>query len=182
LSVSKVIVLAAHSFVVACLGVLISCALFDRCRAQAVGGAHVATYKLGFSGATVSIREDIGRSAWPIARQTFILAGANGRTRKFPLHEGGGAAGNDSLNLFWVAQDKYFLTSERDCVEFDPVSVQASECLRRPPCENGVVRGLTYLGRFDWMNGFDPPKGVFRFDFRFLPFMDAAESGSCTRP
>jgi hypothetical protein len=180
LDISRVIAPAARFFPVTCLGVLISCAWFDQCRAQSVSTAHVAAYELGFSGATVSIRKSV-RRAWPIAQQTFILSGANGHTRTLRLHEGGGSAGNDSLNLFWAAQDKYFLISARDCVEFDPISIRANECSKRPPCEGGVVQRLTYLGRFDWMNGFDPPKGAFRLAFRFLPFVDAAEGGSCPR-
>ena len=42
--------------------------------------------------------------------------------------------------------------------------------------------GLTYLGRFDWMNALDPPRGAFQFGFRFLPFTDADENGSCPYP
>jgi hypothetical protein len=159
----------------ACVGILLTCAWLDESLAQS--GVHVASYKLGFSGATVSIRETIRR--WPIGQRTFILKGANGHTKTLPLHEGGGKIGNDSLNLFWGGSDHYFLTSERDCVDFDPVTVSATECAKRPPCDGGAVHGLTYVGRFDWMNGFDPPNGVFRFGFRFLTSVDAAESQSC---
>lgn len=37
-----------------------------------------------------------------------------------------------------------------------------------------------YVGRFDWMNAFDPPSGAFRFDWRFLPAEDAGED-ACHR-
>jgi hypothetical protein len=80
-----------------------------------------------------------------------------------------------------TADDRYLLTSERDCVEFDPVQVKARYCVSRPPCAGQTVQNATYLGRFDWMNGFDPPKGGFSLGFRFLGFEDAAESGSCSR-
>lgn len=139
---------------------------------------QIATHRLGFSGATVSVREEFQRG-WPIAKRTFSLTGANGRTRQLPLHAGGGAAGNQSLNLFKAADDRYLLTSEKDCVEFDPVRVRARYCEKRPPCADQVVQKATYLGRFDWMNGFAPPKGEFGLGFRFLSPEDAAESGSC---
>jgi hypothetical protein len=150
------------------------------------GDTHVASYGFGFSGATVAIREDYKRHGWPIAERSFILTGANGRKHSLPLHKGGGAAKNWSLNLFWAGNDgsgsdQYFLISEQDCVEFDPVAMNAKMCLKRPPCGLHGVADLTYLGRFDWMNGFDPPDRTFAFAFRFLPFMDAAESGSCPR-
>jgi hypothetical protein len=142
---------------------------------------QTAKHRLGFSGATISIREEYP-PGWPIANRTFSLTGANGVRRSLPLHPGGGTAGNQSLNLFVTEGtdgDHYLLTSERDCIEFDPVRVTAKGCLKRPPCANNHLSGATYLGRFDWMNGIDPPKGEFRLAFRFLGPEDALESGSC---
>jgi len=94
-----------------------------------------------------------------------------------------GKAENESLNLFFdsKSQSSFFLVSEKDCVQFDPVAVHAEYCTKRPACEKGHVAGLTYLGRFDWMNGNDPPKGTFGMAFRFLPLEDAWESGSCPK-
>lgn len=142
-------------------------------------GPHTASHRLGFSGATVAIREEYP-NGWPVAERTFSLTGANGFTRRLPLHPAGGKAGNGSLNLFVRnGGDHYLLTGERDCVEFDPVRVTVKRCVERPPCANDHVTGATYLGRFAWMNGIEPPKGEFRLAFRFLGSEDALESGSC---
>jgi hypothetical protein len=141
---------------------------------------QIAAHRLDFSGALISVREEFPRG-WPIARRTFSLSGANGQKRQLPLHEGGGTAGNQSLNLFKVADDRYLIISEKDCVEFDPVRITARYCAHRPPCAGQTVSNATYLGRFDWMNGYDPPKGVFRLGFRYLGFDDAVEDGSCPR-
>lgn len=161
-------------------------ALIGTPESKPITGDRVASHKLGFSGATLSIRESFGQTGWPIANRTFILIGANGHRRELKLARAGGTAGNQSLNLFWAGKagdvtgsDKYFVISEMDCVEFDPIRMEAKFCLTRPPCESGKVRGLVYLGRYDWMNGYDPPKGLFGWNFRFLPFTDAWESEAC---
>jgi hypothetical protein len=151
----------------------------------AVGGASMppqtASHLFGFSGATLSIREAYPQG-WPVAQRTFLLRGPSGRRRGLPLHPGGGKAGNQSLNLFKADGDRYLLTSERDCVEFDPIRLTAGSCVAPPLCAGGHLVGATYLGRFDWMNGFDAPKGDFGLAFRFLGFEDADESGSCPKP
>lgn len=139
---------------------------------------QVATHRLGFSGAIVSIREEFP-GGWPIAHRTLQLRTASGRTRQIRLQPGGGRAGNQSLNLFKVGEDHFLIASEKDCVEFDPVKGTIGNCATRPPCRDGHLVGPTFLGRFDWMNGFDPPKGDFGLGFRFLGFEDAAESQSC---
>jgi hypothetical protein len=151
----------------------------DMTSAKPLVPTHSASHKLEFSGATVAVRESYGQTHWPIAARTLILTGPNGHTQKLRLHQGGGTARNSSLNLFAAADGRYFLVSERDCVEFDPIRVHATYCKVRPPCDGGAVHGPIYLGRFDWMNGYDPPKGAFGLAFRFLPFQDAVESESC---
>jgi hypothetical protein len=145
--------------------------------AQSISMAPTASHKLGFSGAIVSITESNRRG--PVADRTFHLQGANGKNLYLRFHKGGGTMGNSSLNLFSGKSDQFFIVSERDCVEFDPVKVTSTFCSNRPPCNNGAVVGLKYLGRFDWMNAFDSPKGRFRYAFRYLPSLDASESGSC---
>jgi hypothetical protein len=147
--------------------------------ARAPQDDQVASHRLGYSGATLTIRETFP-DGWSIARRTFILKGADGRTRTLPLRPGGGAAANQSLNLFRRDQDSYLLLSDRDCLVFDPIKVTTSSCPARPPCENGHARAGTYLGRFDWMNAFDPPHGAFRLAWRYLPAEDAAED-TCRR-
>lgn len=139
-----------------------------------------ARHRLEFSGAVVSITE----KHLPISNRTFTLTGANGHILNLDLHNGGTEAGNSPLNLFvaegaGAKRNDYYVLSKRDCVEFDPVRIVAEYCAHRPPCDGQTVIGLTYLGRFDWMNGFDPPRGRFGLAFRYLPAEDAAESGSC---
>lgn len=91
------------------------------------------------------------------------------------LQDGGGYARNNSLNLYHWDQDSFLLVSERDCVAVDPIRGALNQCRRTAAC----ARSRTYLGRFDWMNGFDPPHGRFGFRWRFLPAYDAVENGGC---
>ena len=145
---------------------------------------QIASHQLGFSGAQVSVRESYSRTRWPIAEQTFVLKGANGHIVSIALHNGGGSAGNNSINLFAAKQDQFFLISEKDCLQFDPIKVIANQCAQRPTCAvtasgSRSVVGMAYLGRFDLMNGFDPPHSTFRLRWRFGPFEDAVEGGSC---
>jgi hypothetical protein len=67
------------------------------------------------------------------------------------------------------------LVSERDCVAVDPIKGTLNQCHRSLAC--GPSR--TYVGRFYWMNGFDPPHGRFGLKWRFLPAYDASEIGGC---
>jgi hypothetical protein len=119
-----------------------------------------ATHRLGFSGATITIRE-------------------HGLPARLRLAAGSRQEPSPSLNLFKFASDRYLLTSSSDCIEFDPIAVLARRCISMPPCRDGKVEGATYLGRFGWMNGYEPPRGEYTLRFRFLGFEDAAEDQSC---
>lgn len=164
-----------------CLSFLCSCALTGCGLAPSPSIRAVASYKLGFSGATVSIRENSRESEWPVASRTFILVGVDGRVLTLQLQKGGGLAENSDINLFSADLGNYLIVSERDCVEFDPVKLTARYCVNRPSCKSGKVQGLNYVGRFGWMNGYDPPRGTFQLGFRFLTVEDAVESGACPR-
>jgi hypothetical protein len=165
-----------YSCTLALIAVVPTCAW-----AQSIGWARTARHTFEFSGAVVAITQH--SRAWPIADRTLTVTGLDGRVLSLRLHRGGGTAGNASINLFVADGGLYYVLSERDCVEFDPVRFVARYCSPRPSCENGSVSGLTYLGRFDWMNGFDPPGRRFELAFRYLPAEDAVESRSCpTKP
>lgn len=145
---------------------------------------HSAGHRLEFSGATIRIWEQYAKTKPPapppaVPQRTFVLTGAAGRTVQLDLHDGGGSPGAGILNLFVADQARYFLIGAQDCIEFDPLRVQAKLCQARPPCRQAKVSGPIYLGRFDWMKGVDPQKGGFTVAFRFLPAEDALESGSC---
>jgi len=156
------------------LSAFFSCVVAGAGWTKPVGGVHVARHQLGFSGATISVREDHRRTKWPAAERTFILVGANGQTRRTPLHTGSGP-----LSLWAIEDDRYVLIGEDDCVEFDPIRITARHCASLPPCLRGHLTGGSFIGRFDWMNGYDPPMGDFHFDFRFGPPEDAAPGGDC---
>ena len=85
-----------------------------------------------------------------------------------PLYDGGGYARNNDLNLYFVSQGRFLLVSERDCVQIDALKAILKRCL---PAHTDT-RTPTRVGRFGWMNGFDPPHGTFRYAFRFLPAWD----------
>jgi hypothetical protein len=154
---------------------------------QSISTDRVAGHLLDFSGALVSIREDYTHTRWPVARRTFILRGANGHIVRLALADGG-AGELSSLNLYarnpghrGQRDGHYLVIGVRDCIDLDPVAVKAAFCAVRPTCQPGASgpSGLTFVGRFDWMNGFDPPRGEFHLDWRFLPFEDATEGSVC---
>ena len=130
---------------------------------------------LGFSGATLAIRSVDDPRRRGTAHRRLILTLPSGARRTLPLQDGGGYAGNNSLSLYHVGQDEFFLISERDCVAIDPIRGVLRQCARVGAC----ARRRTYLGRFGWMNGFDPPRGAFGYRFRFLPAYDALPNGGC---
>ena len=91
------------------------------------------------------------------------------------LQDGGGVVQNQSLNLYHIDQDRFLLVSSRDCVEIDPIKSQLAVCARKQVCR----QKHDYVGRFGWMNGFDPPRGRFGYAFRFLPAYDAGADEGC---
>jgi len=98
---------------------------------------------------------------------TLILPG--GTKRSLPLQDGGGVVGNNALSLYFEGHESFLLLSEKDCVHIDALKAIFKRC--QPARAN--AQKLVRVGRFDWMNGFDPPHGAFRFAFRFLPAWDA---------
>jgi len=130
---------------------------------------------LGFSGATLSIRSVDDPKRPGTARRVLTLAMPDGVRRSLALADGGGHAGNNSLNLYQSGEDRFLLISERDCVTVEPIRGAVGRCLKPQACRSG----RTFLGRFDWMNGFDLPQGAFHFAFRFLPAHDVATGSGC---
>jgi hypothetical protein len=104
-----------------------------------------------------------------------LLSLPSGKKQSVGLQDGGGGAGNQSLNLYHQEQDRFLLVSERDCTAIDPIKGTLAQCRKRVVCP----KPRTYVGRFDWMNGYDPPRGRFGLKWRFLPTYDAAESRGC---
>jgi len=133
---------------------------------------QTATAGLGEAGGSLSIRAIDDPDRPGTARRTVILLGANGVRRTIPLHDGWGRVGNAAINLFKVDQSHFRLVSERDCFDIDGVQARLTACPVRPPCR--VASGEVFMGRFDYMNGFDPPHGRFRYRFRYLPSDDVA--------
>jgi hypothetical protein len=136
---------------------------------------EVASASLGFSGASVSVTSLDNPGRRGTAHRRLALTLPSGKTRSVELHDGGGLARNYSLSLYHIGQDKFLLVSERDCVAVDPIKGWLNMCRKDDAC----ALSRTYVGRFDWMNGFDPPHGRFGLKWRFLPAYDALESGGC---
>jgi hypothetical protein len=136
---------------------------------------QVASAPLGFSGATLSVRSVDDPRRRGSSHRTVTLTLPSGQSRTLELNDGGGLAGNNALNVYYIHQDNFLLVSERDCVAVDPMNGSLNQCRRATACG----RSRVYIGRFDWMNGFDPPRGRFGLRWRFLPAYDAGENGGC---
>jgi hypothetical protein len=139
----------------------------------AKAGPEEPSVLLGFSGATLSIKSIFDPTHPGTAHRSLELKGANGARRSIGLHDGGGQAHSNALNLYHLDRQRFLVVSERDCVEIDAAHVITQQCVPREPCDQSAMPSATYLGRFDWMNGFDPPHGEFGARFRFLPAYDA---------
>jgi len=136
---------------------------------------EVASAWLGASGATLLVRSVDDRWRRGTAHRRLTLSLPSGKRRSTALHDGGGAAENQALDLYHAGQERFLLVSERDCVDIDAANGRLTQCQKPAACS--IHR--TYLGRFDWMNGYDPPKGHFGLRWRFLPAYDALENGGC---
>jgi len=138
-----------------------------------VGPPLIASADLGFSGAVLTIRSSGIEPRTGVVHRTLILRTANNRRFAKVLNDGGGRLGNWGLDLYSVGQDKFVVLSEKDCVSIDPVNSAITSCPIQKPCSPKLGPEAVYLGRFDWMNGFDRPSGTFGLGFRYLPFYDA---------
>ena len=137
--------------------------------------SQVASASLGFSGATLSVKSVDDPRRRGTSRRSLTLTLPSGKSRTIELKDGGGFAHNSALNLYHGEQDSFLLVSERDCVAVDPIKGALNQCRKTTAC----APSRAYIGRFDWMNGFDPPHGQFGLRWRFLPAYDAVESGGC---
>lgn len=134
-----------------------------------------ASSSLGFSGATLSVKSVDDPTRPGTAHRKLTLMLPSGQVQTVDLQDGGGHADNNGLNLYHREQDQFLLVSERDCVEVDPIKGALNRCRKNTACSPSRI----YLGRFDWMNGFDQPEGRFALRWRFLPAYDAEENGGC---
>jgi hypothetical protein len=146
---------------------------------QATSAAPVliASSSLGFSGATLIVQSSGIDPHRGEDHRVLILETADGKRIAKALHDAGGHLGNSGLNLYSVSQGRFMLLSEKDCLSIEAVKGMISTCQIRPPCDPKLGTDAAFLGRFDWMNGFDRPRGAFDFGFRYLPFYDATCSG-----
>jgi hypothetical protein len=138
-----------------------------------VGPQLIASADLGFSGAVLTIRSSGIEARTGVDHRTLILVTADNRRLTKVLNDGGGRLRNWSLNLYSVGQNKFVILSEKDCVSIDPVKSDIAPCPIQKPCSPQLGPDAVFLGRFDWMNGFDRPRGTFGLGFRYLPFYDA---------
>ena len=182
-----------ESKLVLALSAMSSLAFADLAHSQSISTNRIATHQLGFSGVSVSVREDYRHTSFPVAHRRLILRSPGGRVVTLALSDGGP---NELTPLSLYRRENpqldnrghaiggdFILIGARDCVGFDPVFLDATRCIARPPCAPNKERsGLLYLGRFDWANGFDPPRGRFQFRWRFLPVEDGGEESFCPDP
>jgi len=138
---------------------------------------QTATADLGFSGVRISVTSTFPVLSAGIDRRLLTVIGPSGVRRVAHLHAGGVYVGPSSLNLYYLGDDNFAVLNPVDCVIIDAIHVRLRKCAP-PPCAAKHASG-TYLGRWDWMNGFDRPKGEFALRYRYLPFYDAAEDLTC---
>ena len=156
-----------------------------------VGGTYVAATTLTFSNLRIAIEETLtSLSPWR-SNRTLLLTSPAGQQRRIPLSSLTNGGGSISL---YALREGYILLGENDCIVLDDVRLTTRSCVSRGTeggidqrCEahrqlDGVLRRTAdgrwpiYLGRFDWMNGFDPPDGRFGYAFRYQTLEHALES------
>jgi hypothetical protein len=131
----------------------------------------------------------------------LFLRAPNGRRLTIRLRDS--RDGNHGASLYQSEDDRYVFLSRSDCIEVNPFALTARSCRIAAPVEpangretdqrclaranpRGILRRTVhgrppiYLGRYDWMNGYDPPDGRFGLGFRYLHLGDAGEgAGHC---
>lgn len=132
------------------------------------GSVEAAAATLGRTGGVLTIEAASDPARPGVARRTAILLASNGVGRRVALRDGGGAIGDSSIWLFALPGDRFRAVGPEDCIEIDPVEGRITTCpIRTTGCQPQA--GETFIGRFDWMNGFDPPHAEFTLRFRYLP-------------
>ena len=134
----------------------------------------VAQVDLGFSGAKLIIRSTPVSNDRGADHRVLTLITASGKRQELTLKDGGGHLGNSGINLYATKGDGFLLLSQKDCVRIDPLKPALLQCPPIPPCGPNLPDEAKFLGRFDWMNGFDPPRGDFVYRFRYIQFYDAS--------
>jgi hypothetical protein len=157
------------------LGLLVAVEAPTAYAATRTGNVH-----LGFSGATLSISTNVPSYKTWLEHRQLTLIEPDGKRRVMMLKDASPKLGNQGLNLYHRKQNDFafVLVGDTECVEIDPIRAILKRCAATPSCQSSST-SAEYLGRFDWMNGYNPPHGEFTYDFRFLPSYDAAPAGSC---
>ncbi|MBX3562022.1 MAG: hypothetical protein KF780_09450 [Sphingomonas sp.] len=156
-----------------------------------VGGTYIAETTLSFSNVRLAIEETLTNLAPLRSNRVLTLTSPAGQQRRIPLSSLSNGGGG--MNLY-ALQDGYILLGENDCIALNDITLETRSCLSRET-ETGVdqrceahrqpdgVLGQTsnghwpiYLGRFDWMNGYDPPDGRFSYALRYQTLESALES------
>ena len=152
-----------------------------------VGGTYTAETTLTISNVRLAIEETLTNLRPLRSNRTLILTSPAGQQRRIPLSSLSNGGGG--MNLY-ALQDGYVLLGENDCIALDDITLETRSCLSREietGCEahrqpDGVLRRTAsghwpiYLGRFDWMNGYDPPDGRFAYALRYQTLERAYES------
>jgi len=156
-----------------------------------VGETYVAATTLSFSNVRVAVEETmVGLSPWR-SRRRLSLTSATGARKTVELSALTNGGGN--INFYALESGNYLFLGERDCVELDAVRFVTRSCIvensrrrmseidQRCAARRSVLmlsrdgQWPIYLGRFDWMNGYDPPDGRFGYAFRFQTLESAME-------
>jgi hypothetical protein len=108
--------------------------------------------------------------------RTLIVTESDGKRHVVKLQDD--HDGNNSTNLYYyraegfngqIADSGYVLLSKKDCVEIANISHRVQLC------DRGEIKRstLTYMGRYDWMNG--ETNGKWQLGFRYSDFTGASE-------
>ena len=138
-----------------------------------------ASLTLGTSNVTVTYTDSVGvSSAKGPTRRTLIFHSPAGRTRVVVLKntEMSGSA----LRVYYVPHslrdtrlgfswDQFVFIGTSDCITLETVKFRIMPCTMTAGDALRRRRDASYIGRFDFANGFDRPKGRFGYNLRFLP-------------
>jgi len=129
---------------------------------------------LGHSGAKLIVTSTAVPHTPASDHRVVTLVMPDGRRRVATIkNDDGGELGENALNLYFAGKNHFQLLSNKDCLDIDAIGAKLQSCPVVPPCNPGLPAGSAFLGRFDYMNGFDSPRRAFVYRFRFLPFYDA---------
>jgi len=161
-------------------------AIFTAAATSGVAEAASSTsLTLGTSNVIVTYTDSVGiEGTKGPTRRTLVFHSPTGRTRVVVLTNR--AMSGSALRVYYARHsladarlgfswNQFIFIGQSDCITLETVKFRVLPCTMAAGQALRRRKDARYLGRFDFANGFDPPKGRFGFNLRFLPAYETGD-------